>query len=108
MGADLALLATLTNGAYRDGAIDLVNHTDVSLEETFLDGETVVETRGKPIDHVAYSTTQLEAERDRLLAAGVALAEDITAKPEFGFRSFFVKDVKGIWYEVVEDTAFAR
>jgi hypothetical protein len=108
MGADLTWLETVTNGAFRDGAIDMVNHTDVSLEESILANEMVVETRGKPIDHIAYSTTALEAERDRLLAAGIALAEDITYKPSFGFRSFFLKDVKGIWYEIVEDSAFAR
>jgi hypothetical protein len=107
MGADLTWLETVTNGAFRDGAIDMVNHTDISLEESILANEMVVETRGKPIDHIAYSTTALEAERDRLLAAGITLAEDITYKPSFGFRSFFLKDAKGIWYEIVEDSAFA-
>jgi catechol 2,3-dioxygenase-like lactoylglutathione lyase family enzyme len=106
MGADLTWLETVTNGAFRDDAIDMVNHTVVALEESILANETVVETRGKPIDHIAYSTTALEAERDRLLAAGIALAEDITWKPSYGFRSFFLKDAKGIWYEIVEDTAF--
>jgi hypothetical protein len=107
MGVDLAWIETVTNGAFHDGAIDMVNHTDISLEESILATETVVETRGKPIDHIAYSTTALEAERDRLLAAGIALAEDISWKPSFGFRSFFLKDAKGIWYEFVEDSAFA-
>jgi len=106
MGVDLAWVEMITNGAFREGAIDMVNHTDISLEESILATETVVETRGKPIDHIAYSTTALEAERDRLLAAGIALAEDITWKPSFGFRSFFLKDAKGIWYEIVEDSAF--
>ena len=106
MGADLPWLETVTGGAYHDGAIDDVNHLDVSLDESFLDGEMVTETRGKPIDHIGYSTTDLEAARTRIMGAGIALAEEISWKPTFGFRSFFVKDAKGIWYEIVEDSAF--
>jgi hypothetical protein len=107
MGADLAWLETVTGGAYKDGAIDMVNHTAISLEETLLDTEMKTETRGKPIDHIGYSTTELEAARDRIMGAGITLAEEISWKPAFGFRSFMVKDAKGIWYEIVEDTAFA-
>lgn len=106
MGADLTLIEKLTGGAYKDGAIDLVNHTVITLQESFLANETVVETRGKPIDHIAYSTTDLDAARARVLAAGVTLAEEVSWKPQFGFRSFFVKDAKGVWYELVEDSAF--
>jgi predicted enzyme related to lactoylglutathione lyase len=106
MGVDLAFYETVTAGAYTGGAIDLVNHTDVSLTEDRLANETVVETRGKPIDHIAYSTTELEAAKTRIEAAGIAIAEDIRFKDRYGFRSFFVKDAKGIWVEVVEDSAF--
>jgi predicted enzyme related to lactoylglutathione lyase len=107
MGVDFTWYETVTDGAYAGGAIDLVNHTAVSLTEDVLATEMVVETRGKPIDHIAYSTTDLDAARARIVAAGLELAEDVSMKPELGFRSFFVKDAKGIWVEVVEDSPFA-
>jgi hypothetical protein len=106
MGEDLTFFERATGGAYVDTAIDMVNHTDAALPETMLMGETVVETRGKPIDHIGYSTTDLEAEHARVLAAGIAIAEDISFKPSFGFRSFFMKSPKGIWVEMVEDSPF--
>jgi hypothetical protein len=107
MGDDLTFFETATGGAFADGAIDMVNHTDVTLMESVLENETVVETRGKPIDHIGYSTIDLEAERDRVLAAGLTIAEDISFKPSYGFRSFFMKSPKGIWIELVEDSPFA-
>jgi catechol 2,3-dioxygenase-like lactoylglutathione lyase family enzyme len=107
MGVDFPWFETVTNGALTNKVIDMVNHTDVALEESTLDMEMVVETRGKPIDHLGYSTIDLDAEKERILAAGIQLAEDISFKPEFGFRSFFLKSSKGIWIEIVEDSPFA-
>lgn len=105
-GVDLSLFATLSDGAYANGAIDMVNHTDVSLTEDRLQSETVVDTRGKPIDHIAYSTTDLEAAKARIEAAGIDIAEDIAFRAEYGFRSFFVRSPKGVWVEMVEDSPF--
>ena len=105
-GVDLTFFETVTGGAYADGAIDMVNHTDVSLTEEVLAGEDVVDTRGRPIDHLGYSTTDLDAEKARIEAAGIEIAEDISFKPAFGFRSFFVRSPKGIWLEILEDTPF--
>jgi catechol 2,3-dioxygenase-like lactoylglutathione lyase family enzyme len=107
MGVDLTWYATVTDGAYASGAIDMVNHTSVALQESILADEMVVETRGKPIDHLGYSTTDLEGAKARILAAGIAIEEDISFQPQYGFRSFFVKDAKGIWVEIVEDSPFA-
>jgi catechol 2,3-dioxygenase-like lactoylglutathione lyase family enzyme len=106
MGEDYAFFEKVTNGALQNQVIDGVNHTDASLIEDVLANETVVDTRGKPIDHIGYSTANLEAERDRIKAAGITIAEDITFKPQFGFRSFFVKSPKGTWLELVEDAQF--
>jgi hypothetical protein len=106
MGEDLAFFTTVSDGAFMDGAIDMVNHIDASLMEDLLATETVVETRGKPIDHIAYSTTDLEAAKARIEAAGIAIAEDISWKNEYGFRSFFVRTAKGTWLEMVEDKRF--
>jgi len=106
MGTDFEFFAQATGGALRNKAIGLVNHTDVAIEESNLDGEMVVETRGKPIDHLGYSTTDLDAERQRILDAGLEIAEETSFKPEYGFRSFFMKSPQGIWIEMVEDSPF--
>lgn len=107
MGEDLTWYEKITNGRYADTAIDMVNITDVLEDESYLAGEMVTDTHAKPIDHIGFSTSSLEAERDRIQAAGLEIAEEITFKPEYGFRSFFMKSAKGIWVEIVEDSAFA-
>lgn len=106
MGEDYSFFEKVTNGAMKDQVIDGVNHTDAALLESVLMGEMIVDTKGKPIDHIGYSTSNLEMERDRIKAAGIAIAEDISFKPEFGFRSFFVESPKGTWVELVEDSKF--
>jgi catechol 2,3-dioxygenase-like lactoylglutathione lyase family enzyme len=106
MGIDYPFFETATGGAFKNKVIDMVNHTDAALQESVLTAEAVVETRGKPIDHIGYSTTDLEAEKARVMAAGLTLAEDISFKPEYGFRSFFMKSAKGVWIEMVEDSPF--
>jgi hypothetical protein len=105
-GGDLQFFATVSNGAYVNGAIDLVNHTDVTLTEDMLGDQTIVDTRGKPIDHLAYSTNDLEGAAERIVAAGIAIEEEISFKPSYGFRSFFVRSDKGVWLELVEAPAF--
>jgi len=106
MGEDLTFFTTVSDGAFADGAIDMVNHINAALTEDLLATETVVDTRGKPIDHIAYSTTDLEAAKARIEAAGIAIAEDISFKADYGFRSFFVRTPKGTWLEMVEDSRF--
>lgn len=82
-----------------------VNITNALLDQ--FEPDPPVETRGKPIDHMAFSTTDLMAAYTRIKAAGIAIAEEISPKPEYGFRSFFVKSPQGIWIEFVEDSPFA-
>jgi catechol 2,3-dioxygenase-like lactoylglutathione lyase family enzyme len=106
-GDDLMFFETVSNGAYDGMAIDMVNHINTSLTEDLLANESVVDTRGKPIDHIAYSTADLEAAKERIEGAGIEIAEDISMKPEYGFRSFFVRTEKGSWLEIVEDSPFA-
>jgi predicted enzyme related to lactoylglutathione lyase len=106
MGEDLTFFETVAGSPFVQSAIDMVNHINAALTEDMLANETVTETRGKPIDHIAYSTTDLEAAKARIEAAGIAIAEDISMKPEYGFRSFFVKSPKGTWVEMVEDSRF--
>jgi predicted enzyme related to lactoylglutathione lyase len=106
MGEDLTFFETVAGSPFVQTALDMVNHINAALTEDMLANETVTETRGKPIDHIAYSTTDLEAAKARIEAAGIAIAEDISMKPEYGFRSFFVKSPKGTWVEMVEDSRF--
>ena len=107
MGIDFDFFDKATNGAVKNKVIDMVNHTDVAIQESVLANEQVGETRGKPIDHLGYSTLDLDAEKARVLAAGLTIAEDISFKPEYGFRSFFMKSAKGVWIEMVEDSPFS-
>lgn len=106
MGEDYSFYEKVSDGAFKNKVIDMVNHTDAALLESILSSEMVTETRGKPIDHVGWSTTTLEMDRDRIQGLGIKIEEDISFKPEYGFRSFFVKSPKGIWLEIVEDTPF--
>lgn len=108
-GVDLGFFETVSDGAFvlDEAAIDEVNHVSSSLMESILANEMVVDTRGKPVDHIAYSTTDLMAARERIVAAGIAIEIDIERRPEYGFDSFFVRSPKGIWVEIVADTPFA-
>jgi catechol 2,3-dioxygenase-like lactoylglutathione lyase family enzyme len=106
MGEDLSFFDKLSNGAIQNTALDGVNHIDTALVEDVLANEMVVDTRGKPIDHIAWSTGSLDTEYERIKAAGITIAEEISFKSEFGFRSFFVESPKGSWVEIVEDSQF--
>jgi len=88
---------------------DAVHVDGVNITNTLLDRfepEMPVETKGKPIDHLAYSTTDLMAHYERIKGAGIEIVDEIAMRPEYGFKSFFVKSPQGIWIEIVEDTPF--
>jgi hypothetical protein len=88
---------------------DAVHVDGVNITNTLLDRfepEAPKETKGKPIDHLAYSTTDLMAHYDRIKGAGIEIADEVAMRPEYGFKSFFVKSPQGIWIEIVEDTPF--
>jgi predicted enzyme related to lactoylglutathione lyase len=72
------------------------------LDETITYGDT----RGSAVDHIAFSTTDLEAELARIMGAGVKIEDPVSFKPEFGFRSFMVRSPEGVWVEIVEDAPF--
>jgi len=108
MGEDLTFFSTVSDGQHMgaNNAIDNVNHINSLLQETILDGEMVVDSRDKPLAHLAYSTTDLAAAKARIMSKGIQIAEDISMKEEYGFRSFFVRSPKGTWVEIVEDSRF--
>lgn len=97
--------------ALKDVGLPTVNVDDVNITNSgrsgmLLDGVNYVPTRGTVLDHIAYSTTDLEATLKRIQDAGVKIEEPISFKPEYGFRSFFVQSAEGVWVEIVEDAAY--
>jgi hypothetical protein len=67
---------------------------------------TYQDTKGAAVDHVGYSTGDLEGTQKRIEAAGIKIEEPISFKPEFGFRSFMVRSSEGIWLEILEGDGF--
>jgi predicted enzyme related to lactoylglutathione lyase len=67
---------------------------------------TYEDTRGAAIDHVGFSTGDLEGTLKRIEEAGVKIEEPISLKPEYGFRSFMVRSAEGIWLEILEGDGF--
>ncbi len=86
--------------------VDGVNMVD-SGRSGVLDPNIVYEdTRGAAVDHVGFSTTDLEGAQDRIEAAGIAIEEPISFKDDYGFRSFMLRSPEGVWVEIVEDSPF--
>jgi hypothetical protein len=85
--------------------VDGVNLTNTLLEN--LAPENPVDTRGKPMDHLAYSTGDIDGTLQRIMDAGIEIEEALSFKPAFGFRSFMVRSPEGVWLEIVEDSPFA-
>jgi catechol 2,3-dioxygenase-like lactoylglutathione lyase family enzyme len=61
-----------------------------------------VSTKGRVIDHIAFSYRELEPEFARLKKEGVTILEGITFKKDFNHRSFFVEGPDKVMIEVVE------
>ncbi len=59
-------------------------------------------TRGRVIDHVAFSYREIEPVLARLQASGVVIVEPLALRPEFKFRSFYVLAPDDVLIEIVE------
>lgn len=60
-------------------------------------------SRGRPIDHLAFSFRDLEAAFSRMKAAGVEIVEPIAVRPDDGgLKSFFVNAPDRVLVEIVE------
>ena len=59
-------------------------------------------TKGRAINHMAFSYRDIDPVFERMQKAGVEILEPISDKPEFGFRSFFVQGPDKVLIEVVE------
>jgi catechol 2,3-dioxygenase-like lactoylglutathione lyase family enzyme len=84
--------------------VDGVNLTNTLLEMRA--PANPVDTKGKPLDHIAYSTGDIDGTLERVKAAGITIEEDLSFKPAYGFKSFMVKSPQGVWIEIVEDSPF--
>jgi catechol 2,3-dioxygenase-like lactoylglutathione lyase family enzyme len=86
--------------------VDMVNM--VASGRTGVLDESIVyqDTRGAAVDHVGFSTGDLEGTLARIEAAGIKIEEPISFKAEHGFRSFMVRSTEGIWLEILEADAF--
>lgn len=99
-----ALTGTMDMRTYQAQHVDQVNLTNMFVEGR--PPENPVDSKGKPIDHFAYSTTDLMGHLERIKGMGIEIAEDVSFKPEYGFKSFFIKSPQGVWVEIVEDSQF--
>jgi hypothetical protein len=86
--------------------IDGVNLVNVGRE--MIMPANSVDSHGKPIDHIAFSTGDIDGTLQRIKGQGIEPVDPLSFKPEFGFRSFMVKSPQGVWLEIVEDTPFAQ
>jgi catechol 2,3-dioxygenase-like lactoylglutathione lyase family enzyme len=59
-------------------------------------------TRGRVVDHIAFSFRHIEPIFTRLKQAGLEIVDPIAARPEFGFKSFFVLGPDRVLVEIVE------
>lgn len=59
-------------------------------------------TKGRAIDHIAFSYRDIEPVYDRMRAAGVDIVEPITRKTDVGHRSFFALAPDNLLVEIVE------
>lgn len=61
-------------------------------------------TRGRPIDHIAFSYREIEPVFERMKSAGVEIVEPMTSREEYGgMKSFFVMGPEKVLIEIVEE-----
>jgi len=63
----------------------------------------LVPTDGRAIDHLGFSYRRIDPVHERMKAAGVEIVEPPALRPDFGFRSFFVRGPDGLLIEFVEE-----
>lgn len=60
-------------------------------------------TKGRPINHLAFSYRELAPALARMESAGVKIVEPIAVREPFGFESFFVEGPHGVLIEIVAE-----
>ena len=59
-------------------------------------------SKGRPIDHLAFSYKKIEPVFDRLKKAGINIVEPISMKKEYNLKSFFILSPDNLLIEIVE------
>lgn len=60
-------------------------------------------SKGRALDHIAFSFSDIEPVRDRMKENGVEIADDIKVRSDFGFKSFVVLGPDNVTIEIVEE-----
>jgi catechol 2,3-dioxygenase-like lactoylglutathione lyase family enzyme len=65
--------------------------------------KTLKPTKGRPIDHLAFSYRKIEPVYEAMQRSGVKIAETIKPDAKYHFKSFFVEGPDGVLIEIVEE-----
>jgi catechol 2,3-dioxygenase-like lactoylglutathione lyase family enzyme len=65
--------------------------------------KTLQPTKGRPIDHLAFSYRKIEPVYEAMQHAGVKIAETIKVDPKYHFKSFFAEGPDGVLLEIIEE-----
>jgi catechol 2,3-dioxygenase-like lactoylglutathione lyase family enzyme len=60
-------------------------------------------TKGRPIDHIAFSYRQIEPVLEAMQKSGVKIVEPIKEDPKYHFKSFYVEGPDNVLIEIVEE-----
>jgi len=60
-------------------------------------------SKGRALDHIAFSVTDLTAVRDRMRAGGVKIERDIALDDDYGYESFSVTGPDKVTIEIVKE-----
>lgn len=66
-------------------------------------GDTLANTDGTVIDHIAFSYLDIKPVFERMKRAGVEIVHPIANSAEYGLTSFFVRGSDGLLIEIVEE-----
>jgi catechol 2,3-dioxygenase-like lactoylglutathione lyase family enzyme len=65
--------------------------------------KTLKSTKGRPIDHMAFSYRKIEPVYERMKRAGLKITADTKVDPVYGFKSFSVEGPDAVAVEIVEE-----
>lgn len=60
-------------------------------------------TDGTAIDHIGFSFKEIEPIFEKMIQNGVELVNEIAVDPQYGFKSFFVRNPDKVLVEIVEE-----
>lgn len=78
------------------------DHYYADSEKRLAVGRKLETTKGSPIDHIAFSYTNIQPVFERMRAAGVPILEPIANRPAHNLKSFFIQGPDNVVIEIVE------